>query len=135
MERTDKTLTVRGADGKNATFHVRLKDGKPDAEHEISVGKALRRGLPVTADWTMGDDGKRHIDSLASAGTVTGRVAASPENFILLVDTPKLGRPRFGARWIQVGQEWHPDQKEIALIASAKTGAKLGHNVQPKPAK
>lgn len=125
VERTGKTLTVRGADGKSATFHVRLKDGKPDPEQEVSIGKALRRGLPVTVDWTKGADGNRYIDSLASNGTVTGRVVASPENFILLVDTPKLGRLRFGARWIQVGQEWQPDPKEIALIASAKPGANV----------
>lgn len=125
VERTGKTLTVRGTDGKRATFHVRLKDGKPDPEQEVSVGKALRRGLPVTVDWTKGADGKRYIDSLASNGTVTGRVAASPENFILLVDTPNLGRLRFGARWIQVGQEWQPDPEEVALIASAKTGVKV----------
>lgn len=125
VERAGKALTVRGADGKSATFHVRLKDGKPDPEQEVSVGKALRRGLPVTVDWTKDDDGKRYIDSLSSNGTVTGRVAAAPENFILLVDTPKLGRLRFGARWIQVGQEWQPDPKEVALIKSAKTGTKV----------
>ena len=123
-----ETLTVKTEQGEEDTFFVQwVKKGEKWAREEmadIALKKALRKGMPVTVKWSVGEQDRKYIEKLIAKGTVTGTVAAPREKGILLVRVEGIDGPmRFVSRWIKREGKWIPDPDEVALMASVETGS------------
>ena len=128
--KTGETLTVKTDAGEEATFFVHWKrKGEKWVREEmadIALKKAMRPGIPMTVKWSVGEEGRKYIDKLSATGTITGTVVEPREKGILLVNVDGIDGPmRFVSRWINPEGKWIPDPKEVELIASVPTGAKV----------
>jgi len=123
-------LTVKPAKGEEVTFWVKYaqKNDKWIREPlvDIALTKTLRKGMPVTVNWSIGEQGRKYIDKLIANGTVGGTVIEPRERGILLVKVEGIeGSMRFVSRWINPEGKWIPDPKEVEMIARVPTGAKV----------
>jgi hypothetical protein len=126
--KSGETLTLRTGKDERQTFFVQWKKkGEKWVREEmadIALKKTLRKGMPVTVKWSVGEKNRKYIDKLIATGSVKGEVVAPRRKGVLLVKVDGIEEPiRFVSRWIKRGGRWIPDPKEVRLIASVETGS------------